>query len=247
MELNRRARIVKRAPLWKRILNAPEDYLMKVENDIRALDWDVLQEGFSWPLAFGLNMLLVSVKLGYWLDDPLANVPSVLRYDRSYSSSKSLLPGFAALDKQLIFGEVHREYNNQFVHPKLFVRKYDKQISTGTDTGVDSIGVDSTYYATSTGRRPRAFRHLSVPASSSTFELNTQSSKSPSSTGYESEEEGEEEMEEEDEVSSDDSDDGDEDSSEHDPDVEYDEEGEETAVPHPTNSLAFDDDDDDDE
>ncbi|KAG0377914.1 hypothetical protein BGX24_005201 [Mortierella sp. AD032] len=97
MEQNRRARIVKRAPLYKRIIDAPEDYLTKVENDIRALDWDMLQEGFSWPLAVGLNLMLGSVKLGYWLDDPLANVPAVLKQDRPYYSSKSMRPGFAAL------------------------------------------------------------------------------------------------------------------------------------------------------
>jgi len=48
MEQNRRARIVKRAPLYKRIIDAPEDYLTKVENDLRALDWDLLQEGFRY-------------------------------------------------------------------------------------------------------------------------------------------------------------------------------------------------------
>ncbi|KAG0049323.1 hypothetical protein BGZ90_007374, partial [Linnemannia elongata] len=97
MEQNRRARIVKRAPLYKRIIDAPEDYLTKVENDLRALDWDLLQEGFSWPLAIGLNVLLTSVKMGYWLDDPLANVPTVLKQDRPYYSSKSMRPGFATL------------------------------------------------------------------------------------------------------------------------------------------------------
>ncbi|KAF8933990.1 hypothetical protein BGZ58_006010 [Dissophora ornata] len=44
MEANRRPRIVKRVPFWKRLVNAPEDYMMKVENNIRALDWDMLQE-----------------------------------------------------------------------------------------------------------------------------------------------------------------------------------------------------------
>ncbi|KAG0274000.1 hypothetical protein BGZ95_010191 [Linnemannia exigua] len=102
MEQNRRARIVKRTPLYKRIIDAPEDYLTKVENDLRALDWDMLQEGFSWPLAVGLNLMLGSVKLGYWLDDPLANVPAVLKQDRPYYSSKSMRPGFATLNYTML-------------------------------------------------------------------------------------------------------------------------------------------------
>lgn len=152
MEQNRRARIVKRASLYKRIIDAPEDYLTKVENDLRALDWDLLQEGFrykqlplllstssvcqllvhivhyykrtidsfivtqllplcffmalvnSWPLAIGLNVLLTSVKMGYWLDDPLANVPAVLKQDRPYYYSKSMRPGFATLVSHQVNG-----------------------------------------------------------------------------------------------------------------------------------------------
>ncbi|KAF9139173.1 hypothetical protein BGX30_008281 [Mortierella sp. GBA39] len=319
MEQNRRARIVKRAPLHKRIIDAPEDYLTKVENDLRALDWDLLQEGFSWPLAIGLNVLLTSVKMGYWLDDPLANVPAVLKHDRSYYSSKSMRPGFATLlaslqyilvaisfvnaiwlfkskknytmmhrgldkppsssntkmvefqqdeshwsfkfpgkyiypfisifmrgpkpeenkrqvwelslwnpsilgrnlfcwyspaqvlilafmtadnfyvffplsimvavqvhflvsvyqsyvkDKDILFSEVHNEYNTKFVHPTIFVRKYDKQVSTETETDTS----DLQYYSYqdherdqdrspnfTPERKQRNFQYLSVPASS---------------------------------------------------------------------------------
>ena len=57
MEVNRRPRIVKRAPLWRRIISAPEDYLTKLENDIRALDWDMLQEGFRYcTVAIALTL-----------------------------------------------------------------------------------------------------------------------------------------------------------------------------------------------
>ncbi|KAF9132041.1 hypothetical protein BGW39_000900 [Mortierella sp. 14UC] len=311
MEQNRRARIVKRAPLYKRIIDAPEDYLTKVENDLRALDWDMLQEGFSWPLAVGLNLLLGSVKLGYWLDDPLANVPAVLKQDRSYYSSKSMRPGFATLlaslqyilvaisfvnaiwlfrskknytllhksleerpstssakmvefqhdeshcypfisifmrgpkpeenkrqvwelslwnpsilsrnlfcwyspaqvlilalmtpdnfyvffplsiivalqvhflvsvyqsyvkDKEILFGEVYNEYNTKFVHPTIFVRKYDKAVSTEMETDTSDLQYysyqdhrdrDHDRTATHTPeRKQRKFQYLSVPASS---------------------------------------------------------------------------------
>ncbi|KAK5822639.1 hypothetical protein F5H01DRAFT_336174 [Linnemannia elongata] len=319
MEQNRRARIVKRAPLYKRIIDAPEDYLTKVENDLRALDWDLLQEGFSWPLAIGLNVLLTSVKMGYWLDDPLANVPTVLKQDRPYYSSKSMRPGFATLlaslqyvlvaisfvnaiwlfkskknytmmhrsldeppsssntkmvefqqdeshwsfkfpgkyiypfisifmrgpkpeenkrhvwqlslwnpsilsrnlfcwyspaqvlilafmtadnfyvffplsimvavqvhflvsvyqsyvkDKEMLFSEVHNEYNIKFVHPIIFVRKYDKQVSTETETDRSDLKYHSYQeHERDQDRSPnftpehkqRNFRYLSVPASS---------------------------------------------------------------------------------
>ncbi|KAF9981128.1 hypothetical protein BGZ75_007611 [Mortierella antarctica] len=344
MEVNRRPRIVKRAPLWRRIISAPEDYLTKLENDIRALDWDMLQEGFSWPLALGLNLMLVSVKLGYWLDDPMANVPTVLKYDRSYSSPKALLPGFATLwplvsypyispfirgakpqenkrqiwelsvwnpsilcrnlfcwyspaqvlimaglnsdnfhiflplsvmvaiqvyilvsvyqsyvkDKQIIFGEVCREYNTKFVYPKVFVRKFDKQVSTGTDTCTDT-GADmiesgrplrhqEDSFGSLTERKPRMFRHLNVPASSSgtTSGFSAHMSTSPSYSS--TEDDNDDEAEEEDDEESDNSEEGDEGISNNaseadsDSDVEYDEDGEVPAIPHPTNSLVFDDD-----
>ncbi|KAF9569909.1 hypothetical protein EC968_002434 [Mortierella alpina] len=402
MEVNRRPRIVKRAPLWRRIISAPEDYLTKVENDIRALDWDMLQEGFSWPLALALNLMLVSVKLGYWLDDPMANVPTVLKYDRSYSSPKALLPGLATLlasmqyvlvaisiinalwlfrsktnymimhrelndrppsssvqmvdfqqdeshwsyrfpgrliypyispfirggkpqenkrqiwelsvwnpsilcrnlfcwyspaqvlimaglnsenfhiflplsvmvaiqvyvlvsvyqsyvkDKQIIFGEVCREYNTKFVYPKVFVRKYDKQVSTGTDAGIDTGAdmMESNHHlqhrkdsiSSLTERKPRTFRYLNVPASSSgvTSGFSSHTSTSPSFSSAEDNNDVEAEDEDDDEESdnSDDEDDDISNNASEDSDVEYDEEGEVPSIPHPTNSLVFDDDDD---
>ncbi|GJJ73301.1 hypothetical protein EMPS_05659 [Entomortierella parvispora] len=278
MDTNRRPRVVRKAGWLTRIRNAPEDYITRIENDMRALDWDKIQEGVSWPLAVGLNLLFASVKLGYWLDDPLGNVPAVLKHDRSLYSSSSMTPAFHSLllflqiilisislgnalwlfsskknykmmhrdpkqppsssnvklvefiqtrlhwsfrfpgrciypfipsflvgpkpeqrnlqvwemalwnpsilsrnifcwfspaqvliltvmdadsfyvfaplsiavaaqvhfvvsvyqahikDKQILFEEVYREYNNKFVHPRIFVRKYDKAISTETDT-----------------------------------------------------------------------------------------------------------------
>ncbi|KAF9928950.1 hypothetical protein FBU30_002006 [Linnemannia zychae] len=310
MEQNRRARIYKRPPLYRRIIDAPEDYLTKVENDFRALDWDMLQEGFSWPLAVGLNVMLASVKLGYWLDDPMANVPAVLKQDRLYYSKKSMYPGFVTLlaalqyilvaisfvnaiwlfrskknytlllrdlderpssssakivefqqdeshwsfkfpgkfiskpeeskrqvwelslwnpsilsrnlfcwyspaqvlilafmtsdnfyvffplsiavalqihflvsvyqsyvkDKEILFSEVYNEYNAKFVHPTVFVRKYDKMVSTETETTDDfqyyayqdqDQGRDYDHSSHFTPeRKQRNFQYLSVPASS---------------------------------------------------------------------------------
>ncbi|KAG0054720.1 hypothetical protein BGZ83_010615 [Gryganskiella cystojenkinii] len=98
-----RARVVKKTSWFTRIRNFPEDYFTRIDNDIRALDWDRIQDGTSWPLAVGLNLLLGSVKLGYWLDDPLGNAPSVIKYDRSFYSSSSMSPGFAALLSALQF------------------------------------------------------------------------------------------------------------------------------------------------
>ncbi|KAI1294258.1 hypothetical protein EDD11_008203 [Mortierella claussenii] len=385
MEQNRRPRIVKRVPFYKRIAHAPEDYLMKVGNDIRALDWDMLQEGFSWPLALGLNLLLASVKMGYWLDDPLANVPTILKNDRAYYS-KSMRPAFATLlaslqyllvaisllnafwlfqskknykmlerdveekpsashvkmvevqqdgghwslrfpgklfwyspaqvlilagmngenfhiffplslavglqvhylvsvyqsyvkDKQILYAEVQHEYNTKFVNPRIFVRKYDKQVSTETDTSdlshhgyvKDNTGLRRRSDSSGSGagssqfvfdRKPRHFKHLSVPASkfsptsstsNSGFQFRAPSASQSSSSAMsddegEDEEEGDE-REEYKEVDDDEEDQMDEDVSDTesgseedatDPDVDYDEDGEEPRVPHPTNSLRFD-------
>ncbi|KAF9187095.1 hypothetical protein BGZ51_001545 [Haplosporangium sp. Z 767] len=374
MDANRRQRVVKRLPFWKRITHAPEDYLQKIENDIRALDWDTLQEGFSWPLAIGLNILLISVKLGYWLDDPFANVPAVLKQNGSYYSSKSLLPGFATMlsylqyllvivsflnaiwlfrskknykmlcrniddppsssnvnmveiqqneshwshkfpgrllypyisffirgrkpeehkrqvwemalwnpsilqrnlfcwyspaqvlilagmnsdnfyvffplsimvalqDKEILFGEVYREYNVKFVYPKIFVRKYDKQVST--DTGTDDYEDRSTQF--SAIRRSRIPEYPGAHASLSTRSGSTLTTTISDSESDEDEDEldyGEEEQEEEDEEDEEEeNDNGSDVGSENDPDVDYDEEGEEPVVPHPTNALEHFEDD----
>ncbi|KAF9360409.1 hypothetical protein BGX26_009534 [Mortierella sp. AD094] len=255
MEPNRRPRIVKRTPLYKRIIDAPEDYTMKIGNDIRAMDWDMLQEGFSWPLALSLNLLLASVKMGYWLDDPLANVPNVLKKDRMYST-KSMRPAFASLDKQILFEEVSREYNAKFVHPRIFVRKFDKQVSTvSTETDLSDSSPQpydkEDSFELVSDCRPRKFQHLSVPRSSfptssftgstrfrgsSQLPLRASSSRTSSSESSEDayeDDNGEDEKDEEDASESEDGEEG------IDPDVEYDEEGEEPAVPHPTNALNF--------
>ncbi|KAF8977259.1 hypothetical protein BGZ46_007526 [Entomortierella lignicola] len=333
MEPNRRPRIVKRTPLYKRIINAPEDYTMKIGNDIRAMDWDMLQEGFSWPLAVSLNLLLTSVKMGYWLDDPLANVPTVLRNDRTHYSSKSMRPAFASLskknykllhrdlddrpsasnikmvevqqeeshwrfklpgkliwyspaqvlimagmnsdnihlflplsiivglqvhflvsvyqsyvkDKQVLFGEVSREYNVKFVHPRIFVRKFDKQVSTETESDPQLYEQGTSFQSTS-DRKPRTFQHLSIPASrfsatsSNPLRLRAQPPSKASTSRSSSSDSSEDD---DDEESNDDEDEGEEESVSEsgddddgvDPDVDFDEDGEEPTVPHPTNAL----------
>ncbi|KAF8933991.1 Nuclear rim protein 1 [Dissophora ornata] len=172
-------------------------------------------------------------------------------------------------DKQVLFGEVHREYNDKFVHPRIFVRKFDKQVSTGTDTGdldlrTSGHGRVSSQYVSD--RNPKRFNYLKVPVSSSPLSLPSgtsrfrgvpQSTPSPSTSrssrssvsmdsgseedeyGEESEEEEEEEEEAEIEEEEDEEEGEEEDEYGIDPDVDYDEEGEEPAVPHPTNALHF--------
>ncbi|KAG0325333.1 hypothetical protein BGZ99_000790 [Dissophora globulifera] len=183
-------------------------------------------------------------------------------------------------DKQLLFGEMQREYNDKFVHPRIFVRKFDKQVSTETDTSDmglqtfdgrrNSSRGSSLHNTESTSKR---FQHLRVPASSSPLSLpdgvsrfrgplssptsslskSSRSSRSLDSGDSESEdgsEDSEEEEEEEEEVDDSEQDDDDEGHTESDnasneggsdPDVDYDEEGEEPAMPHPTNALRFND------
>ena len=65
---------------------------------------------------------------------------------------------------------MYNEYNTKFVYPKIFVRKYDKAVSTETDTN------DLDYYpyqdddrssvTFTPERKQRNFQHLTVPASS---------------------------------------------------------------------------------
>ncbi|KAF9365663.1 hypothetical protein BGX34_009094 [Mortierella sp. NVP85] len=363
---------------------------MRVESNFQAMDWDKLQEGFSWPLALGLNTMLVSVRMGYWLDDPLSGVPSILKSDRSYDTkSMSFLvaisffnalwlflskknyrmlhrdrnekplasnvrivevqqdethwsfkyPGklvhslFSPLskdrephedklyawemavwnpsimsrnlfcwyspaqvlimlamdtdnfhiffplsvvvafqvhflvsvyqsyvkDKQVLFAELHHEYNSKFVYPRIFVQKLDKGVSTETD--MDDNDLQSFDQRTGTfeyisQRQPRKFQHLNVPASrystsaSSNMNTNRRPTRSTASgtedpVSEQSEEDGEsEEHDEVEEFTDDSAQDYDSDDPGMDPDVDYDEEGEEPKVPHPTNSLHFGSDED---
>lgn len=75
----------------------------------------------------------------------------------------------------MLFSEVHNEYNIKFVHPIIFVRKYDKQVSTETETDRSDLKYHSYQeHERDQDRSPnftpehkqRNFRYLSVPASS---------------------------------------------------------------------------------
>ncbi|KAG0020115.1 hypothetical protein BGZ80_004751 [Entomortierella chlamydospora] len=341
MEPNRRPRIVKRTPLYKRIIDAPEDYTMKIGNDIRAMDWDMLQEGFSFINAFWLfqsrknyKMLLrdlddrpsasntkmvgVQQEEAYWsfrfpgklmlvngtgfhgpkLQENKRHVwemsiwnPSILSRNLFcwYSPAQVLVMAgmnsdnihiflplsiFVGLqvhllvsvyqsfvkDKQILFEELSREYDAKFVHPRIFVRKSDKQVSTvSTETDISDSSLQSYDKEDSlelvSGCKPRKFQHLSIPRSSFSISSPTGSTRfrdSPqllpraSYSRTSSSESSEDEDEDDDGEDDDGEDEEDEDASESnddeegvDPDVEYDEEGEEPAVPHPTNALNF--------
>ncbi|KAF9110747.1 hypothetical protein BGX27_005922 [Mortierella sp. AM989] len=152
-------------------------------------------------------------------------------------------------DKQILFGEVNREYNAKFVYPRIFVRKFDKQVSTEPDLADSSLqisdGEDS--FRSVSDHKPRKFQHLSIPASSfsplsptrSTVfrgspQMSLQESTSGTSSSESSEDDDDEDEEEEEDISDNEIDD-----EGVDPDLDYDEEGEEPAVPHPTNALRY--------
>ncbi|KAG0229982.1 hypothetical protein BGW42_001213 [Actinomortierella wolfii] len=381
-------RLIRHRPFYQRWLQAPEDWYLRIENKIEALDWDLIQETISYPIVVALNALMISVTLGYWFDDPLSNVPTVLRNAHHGSSSsyrnQSLIPGFASLlaylktiliaisclntiwfltsrrnyrmlqrslherpptvnvrmveiqqdsshwstrfpgwlfypfyvllfrkrpfrsqtikvwemsvwnpsilsrnifcwfspaqvlimaamddsnfymfaplaaflaaqDKQILFAEVYREYNQRFVHPRLFVQKFDKQVSAGTSYMMNSDddeeeAVDSDYSdkdeqtASAAGRSHRSrhnHRDRHVPPY---WPRRRQDEDKNDDDEEEEEEEEEDEQEEMDGAE-------DVDIKEDEGEDEDEEEGngdyEEPKIPHPRNALAFSDDDDD--
>ncbi|KAF9403309.1 hypothetical protein BGX21_005516 [Mortierella sp. AD011] len=257
MEANRRPRIVKRTPLYKRIIDAPEDYTMKIGNDIRAMDWDMLQEGFSFINAFWLfqNRKNYKMLLRDLDDRPSASNTKMVEFQQEESHWSFRFPGKFMLDKQILFEELSREYDAKFVHPRIFVRKSDKQVSTvSTETDISDSSLQSydkeDSFELESGCKPRKFQHLSIPRSSFSISSSTGStrfrdspqllprasySRTSSSESSEDEDEDDDGEDEEDKDASESNDD----EESVDPDVEYDEEGEEPAVPHPTNALNF--------
>ncbi|KAF9429618.1 hypothetical protein BGZ76_001175 [Entomortierella beljakovae] len=167
-------------------------------------------------------------------------------------------------DKQVLFEEVSREYNSKFVYPRIFVRKFDKQVSTETDTlDLNSSSRDQVdSFQFTSDRKSRNFQHLSVPASRfSTHSTNSlrsrnspQLSQSPGDSRASSsnnsdddqadddeddEEEEEEEEGEEEEEELNDEDRSEESSEDEDEESESDSSDVEPVIPHPTNSLNF--------
>ncbi|KAF9427582.1 hypothetical protein BGZ94_004610 [Podila epigama] len=94
MDPPREARIYRRRPFLRRIADIPVDIAVGIQNEIAAFDWDLAQERMSIPLAVGLNALLVWVKLGYWLQDPYADLPRGLKESFIIPS---LSPDFSSL------------------------------------------------------------------------------------------------------------------------------------------------------
>ncbi|KAF9978563.1 hypothetical protein BGZ73_001736 [Actinomortierella ambigua] len=367
-------RLMRHRPFYQRWMQAPEDWYLRFLSSVEAVDWDLIQDALSYPIVVGLNALMISVNLGYWFDDPMSNVPTILRSASSSSSpyqSKPLIPGFAALltylksilvaisflnterppttnvrmveiqqdtshwstrfpgrllypfyvllfrrrplqlqtikvwemsvwnpsvlsrnifcgfspaqvlimaamdesnfylfaplalfvaiqvyylthmyqaylkDKQILFSEVYREYDRRFVNPRLFVRKYDKQVSVGSSSMANSDDdmeeeedewkeeeeedvFDSHTADTEGGARCR-FRGRRVP------------SYWPKLRRPQNEEEEEQEEEEEEEDDDYNVDEGEEDDEEEQDEGEY----KPPRIPHPTNALAFSDEDED--
>jgi hypothetical protein len=63
-------RLVRKVPLWSRIVDAPADWFMGLAEEYLTFDWEVFQEAISWPTAVVLNGLFVVVKLWNWFDAP---------------------------------------------------------------------------------------------------------------------------------------------------------------------------------
>ncbi|KAG0253061.1 hypothetical protein DFQ27_007705 [Actinomortierella ambigua] len=392
-------RLIRARPFYQRWMQAPEDWSLRFLSGIEAQDWDALQNAISYPIVVGLNALMISVNLGYWFDDPMSNVPTILRNTSSSPAgsyhTRPLIPGFSTLltylksilvaisilntlwfasgrrnyrmlqrslherpptanvrmveieqdashwstrfpgrllypfyvvlfrrrpvrsqtikvwemsvwnpsilsrnifcgfspaqvlimaamddsnfylfaplalfvatqvyfltstyqaylkDKQILFSEVYREYNQRFVHPRLFVQKFDKQVSAGstcmTDLDDDEDGEEEMaeeeeeedYGSKVTGTKHRRSR---APPS-----YWPKVRRSQNEVEDEDDEDDEGEEREEDDIL----DEVDEEEEDEDEELELEEEDEEDQgeyeapkTPHPTNSLAFSDDED---
>ncbi|KAG0026339.1 hypothetical protein BGZ81_006442 [Podila clonocystis] len=149
-------------------------------------------------------------------------------------------------DRQLVVAEAYREYDNKFVKPRVFVRKFDRSTTTGTDTSelyteegeevfrfpAPSSSWRNPFMAKARATSPLTSRDGFGRVSRSSSLGN--SSMSAEEVEYD-EDDGEEEEEDEDEEIEEDEDEDEEEEEEG--DYEY----EEPAIPHPTNALEFDD------
>lgn len=132
-------------------------------------------------------------------------------------------------DRQLVVAEAYREYDNKFVKPRVFVRKFDRSTTTGTDTSelYDEEGEEVLRFTA-----PPSWNMFGGAKTRSTSPLSSRDrfgrvSRSSSGSDDDDEEEEEELVDE----------DGEEEEEEEEGDDEY----EEPAIPHPTNALEFDD------
>ncbi|KAF9304612.1 hypothetical protein BGZ74_001052 [Mortierella antarctica] len=149
-------------------------------------------------------------------------------------------------DRQLVVAEAYREYDNKFVKPRVFVRKFDRSTTTGTDTSElyaeEGEEVFRFPKPRSSWRNPfkaRARATSPLILRDGFGRTSRSSSLGSSSMSAEEVEYGEndgEEVEDEDEENVGEDEDEDEDE-----DEEGDYEYEGPAIPHPTNALEFDD------
>ncbi|KAF9200251.1 hypothetical protein BGZ59_003409 [Podila verticillata] len=138
-------------------------------------------------------------------------------------------------DRQLVVAEAYREYDNKFVKPRVFVRKFDRSTTTGTDTRelYDEEGEEVLRFTA-----PPSWNMFGGAKTRSTSPLGSRSGfrhVSRLSSGSDDDEEEEEEEEEQEEELVD------EDEEEEEEEEEWDDQYEEPAIPHPTNALEFDD------
>ncbi|KAF9329105.1 hypothetical protein BG006_007806 [Podila minutissima] len=156
-------------------------------------------------------------------------------------------------DRQLVVAEAYREYDNKFVKPRVFIRKFDRSTTTGTDTSelyteegqeVFRFSKPSSSWRNPFKAKARAtspltsrdgFGRTSRSSSLSSSSMSAEEVEYGEDDGEEVEDEGEE-VEDEDEENVGEDEDEDEDE-----DEEGDYEYEGPAIPHPTNALEFDD------
>ncbi|KAG0075012.1 hypothetical protein BGZ92_003099, partial [Podila epicladia] len=152
-------------------------------------------------------------------------------------------------DRQLVVAEAYREYDNKFVKPRVFVKKFDRSTTTGTDTselyteeGEEVFRFPAASLSSSSSwRNPfKAKVRATSPSSRYGFgRASRSSSLGSSSVSAEEVEYDESDVEEEEEEDEEEKVEEDEDEDDEEEEGNYDNEG--PAIPHPTNALEFDD------
>ncbi|KAG0320942.1 hypothetical protein BG000_003391 [Podila horticola] len=225
-------------------------FLSKSEPEAKRTVWELS----VWnPSVLCLNLFCwfspaqALVLVGTTMDNLHMTLPIAVAISVQLSYLVHFFQGYVK-DRQLIVAEAYREYDNKFVKPRVFVRKFDRSTTTGTDTselyaqeGEEVLRFPAPSSSWSNPFRAKARARATSPLSSrGGFGRVSRSSSLASSTSAEEmeydEEYGEEEEEDEEEKVEEDEDE-EEEEDEEEGDYEY----EEPAIPHPSNALEFDD------
>ncbi|KAG0036703.1 hypothetical protein BGZ82_003827 [Podila clonocystis] len=220
-------------------------FLSRSEPDAKRMVWELS----VWnPSVLCLNLFCwfspaqALVLVGMTMDNLYMTLPIAVAISVQLSYLVHFFQGYVK-DRQLVVAEAYREYDNKFVKPRVFVRKFDRSTTTGTDTSElyteEGEEVFRFPAPSSSWRNPfKAKARATSPLTSTDGfgRVSRSSSLGSSSMSAEEVEYDEEDGETEEEEEGDEEVEEDEDEEE---EEEKDYEYEEPAIPHPTNALEF--------